>query len=119
MFARHVTTMINGLDRRKRHRYPVVGPITVKLYTGSQCLTAKLEDVSLGGARARFDHPIDLGKEIELWHPATGRFRASRRWSTTRTLGMSFDNLEAATHLCVQCLNQLLPKRKVVSSRSS
>ena len=53
-----------------------------------------------------------------IWHPSTGRFRAARRWSTTRTLGLSFDNLEAATHLCVQCLNQLLPKKKVAATRS-
>ena len=118
MFARHVTIITNGLDRRRRHRYPVIGPITVKFYSGNQCITGRLEDVSLGGARARFEDHIDLGDEVEIWHPATGRFRALRRWSTARTLGISIDNLEAATHLCVQCLNQLLPKRKVVSSRS-
>ena len=118
MFARHVTEMIRGLDRRKRHRYPVVGPITLTLYSGGKAITCKLEDVSLGGARARFEHPVELADEFELWHPSTGRFRALRRWSTSRTLGLSFDNLEAATHLCVQCLNQLLPKKKVVASRS-
>lgn len=118
MFARHVTNMIRGLDRRKRHRYPVVGPITLTLYSGEEAITCKLEDVSLGGARARFEQPVELGEEFEIWHPSTGRFRALRRWSTTRTLGLSFDNLEVATHLCVQCLNQLLPKKKVVASRS-
>ena len=112
MFPRFTYETRDGVDRRGRHRYPITSPVALTVYVEDQELTCQVEDVSLSGARVRLDGQISPFANIELSHPATGRFRSECRWRVGNTSGLAFKDTEAAISLCVHCLKQMVPMRR-------
>jgi hypothetical protein len=112
MFSRYAYESQDGIDRRSRHRYPVLAPVALTVYLEGREYTCLIEDVSLSGIRVRFEESITLASEIEAAHPATGRFRSECKWRRGNTSGLAFKDTEAAISLCVHCLKQMVPMRR-------
>jgi hypothetical protein len=112
MFPLYTYETLDGTDRRDRQRYPVRIPTAISIIAGDREYSCLLEDVSLRGARIRFDGPIALSANVEIAHPAAGRFQGEFRWRAGSTSGLRFNDTEAAIDLCVHCLKQMVPMRR-------
>jgi hypothetical protein len=110
MFPRHFYGKLYGLERRHLQRYPVPFPTPVTLVAGGRDYDGMIEDVSLGGARIRFDGPVALDGAVEVVHSTVGRLGGRARWHSGSVSGLSFDDTEAAVGLCVHCLKKMVPK---------
>ena len=109
MVPRYTLETVDGIDRRRRHRYPVTSPISLTVYSEGREFTCFIENISLSGARVRFDGPVTLTSKIGLSHPQTGKFCGERKWTTGNTWGVAFTCQESAIRLCVHCLKQMVP----------
>ena len=70
--------ILNLMERRDRQRYPVPTPTAISLIAGGREYSGVIEDVSLCGARIRFDSPVTLAGPVEIAHSAVGRFHVIR-----------------------------------------
>ncbi len=112
MFPRYTYETLDGMERRDRQRYPVPTPTAISLIAGGREYSGVIEDVSLCGARIRFDSPVTVAGPVEIAHSAVGRFHGELRWRAGNTSGLQFDDTEAAIGLCVHCLKQMVPIRR-------
>ncbi len=117
MFARHVSQILRGADRRTRHRYRITKPVSLTaIIDGVEC-SGRLYDVSLDGARLTFAQAVDPSGDFQIHHPVTGPIMVRRAWATRRTIGITFDSREAATSLCIHCLKMLVPATRLALAR--
>lgn len=112
MFPRYTYETLDGRERRDRQRYPVPTPTTISLIANGREYNGVIEDVSLCGARIRFDGPGALAGPVEIAHPAVGKVRGDFKWRAGNTSGLRFDDTESAIGLCVHCLKQMVPIRR-------
>jgi hypothetical protein len=112
MFPHYTYETLYGLERRDGQRYPVGTPTSVSLIAGGREYPGVIEDISLRGARIRFDGPVNVDGPVELVHSAVGRLRGQLRWHTGNTSGLSFDDAEAAVALLIHCLKQMVPMHR-------
>ncbi len=112
MFPRVTYETRDGVDRRGRHRYPISSPVALTVFVDDKEYTGQVEDVSLSGVRVRLNAHVAPSADIEVSHPATGRFRSECRWRVGNRSGFAFKDTEAAISLCVHCLKQMVPMRR-------
>ena len=87
MLFRDALMAERGVDRRSERRYEMPTGVVLKVITGDQFLTSRIEDISLGGACVRLNAPLDCDQDIELAHPRIGRIRGSCVWSDGNRIG--------------------------------
>ena len=117
MFARHVSQILRGADRRARHRYRITKPVSLSVIIDGTEHSGRLYDVSLDGARLTFAQHVEPSGDFQIQHPVTGPITVRRAWATRRTIGITFDSREAATSLCVHCLKMLVPSTRLALVR--
>ena len=98
-----------GVDRRQERRYEMPTGVVLKVITGDQFLTSRIEDISLGGACVRLNAPLDGDQEIELAHPRIGRIRGECVWQENNRIGYRFEKGPTSLELFAHCMKLLVP----------
>ena len=98
-----------GVERRLERRYEMPTGVVLKVITGDQYLTSRIEDISLGGACVRLNGPLATDQEIELAHPRIGKIHGQCVWSDYNRIGYRFDKGQASLELFAHCMKLLVP----------
>ena len=109
MLIRDAIIAERGVDRRNERRYDMPTGVVLKVITGDQFLTSRIEDISLGGACVRLNESLDCDQEIELAHPRIGRIRGSCVWSKDNRIGYRFEKGKSSLELFTHCMKLLVP----------
>ena len=83
---------------------------TVTLTLGERQYAGKLEDVSVGGAKLRFegeDLPEITG--LRITHDTAGEIEGTCQWLAGNSIGVSFELTDPALRLISHCLRQGVP----------
>ena len=80
------------IERRKHRRIEVLQPATVLRRDGSLVADCVLRDISVGGARLRFDAMLEIPRELSLRMPRGGKVHRHCEvvWQSTHEMGVRF-----------------------------
>lgn len=109
---------LRGSDRRRWPRYALNPSSTFTLTADGQAQSCTMEDVSLGGAKLRFDGDTPRNLEIRIEHPTAGYIHAYRCWAEEGVLGVEFDPSPGTLELVAYCLESLTGARDSSSANS-
>jgi len=107
---------LRDFERRRSLRFvlPRQEPITLtaagKQYRGS------LEDVSIGGAKLRFEGGMPPPADVSFEHSEAGEISGTCMWHDGKSMGVSFALTDAALRLISHCLRQGLPSSDVTAA---
>ncbi len=83
------TAADDGKESRVHPRRSVLWPAKIKV--GSHEFACQLWNLSLGGARLRFDLPLEEGTVVTLMMPGRGDIRGRIIWHQGEATGLAFD----------------------------
>ena len=70
--------------------------------------SCEIQDISLGGAKLRFDSAVPPGRDITLGHPDLAPLKAERLWHNRELVGIQFDFSEDSLAFISHCLRTML-----------
>ena len=104
MHALRLVETARPANRRRSRRCALDRRTTGRVRQGDRLHDCVIEDVSLGGARLRFDGPPPDGGDLVLEHAVAGRFPGRLVWQADGVGGFQFDRAERALERELQCV---------------
>ncbi len=103
----HALRLVNTsqvFNRRKSKRCPLDRKTTAQVRAGGGLYGCNIEDISLGGARLKFEDSVPEGLEMVLEHAVAGRFAGKIVWTKGNVGGFQFDRPEQPLERELQCV---------------
>lgn len=91
-------------ERRRRQRIAIEERPLLTLTAGGREFHARIEDISLEGARLRVQGEQPPEGDIVLAHPRAGELRGRCAWRGPDTIGVTFDAPKSELERTLQCL---------------
>lgn len=91
-------------ERRRRQRIPIEERPLLTLTAAGRDFHARIEDISLEGARLRVEGEQPPEGEIVISHPRAGELRGRCAWRGAGTIGVTFDEPKSELERTLQCL---------------
>lgn len=98
------------VERRASERVAFAKPEALNVKVGGVVYQARIEDLSLDGARLGFDVDLPPGASLELQHRFAGEMRAECVWRGPRVMGVKFRRASDLAH-ALQCVVLLTSAR--------
>lgn len=93
----------SGAERRSSERVPLDRPEAMTVSIGGANYQARVEDLSLDGARLSFETDIPPAAALELQHRFAGGMRGECVWRGPRSMGVRFRRVSNLAH-ALQCV---------------
>lgn len=90
-------------ERRASERVALDRPEALTISVGGAAYQARIEDLSLEGARLSFDIDVPLAAALELQHRFAGGMQGDCRWQGPRSMGVRFRRVFDLVH-ALQCV---------------
>ena len=100
---------LRDFERRGSLRFVLPRQEDITLTAGEQQYQAKLEDVSIGGAKLSFSGDLPAQSDVRLEHATAGTIEGTCLWRQGEDAGISFDLTDSALTLISLCLRQGVP----------
>jgi hypothetical protein len=100
---------LRDLERRRSLRFVLPCQEDIAVTVGGRRFHAKLEDISIGGAKLSLDADVDLSGEVHLEHATAGAIDGVCLWHRDQAVGISFALSDPALRLISLCLRQGVP----------
>lgn len=92
-----------GAERRTSERVALERPEAMTVSIGGATYQARIEDLSLDGARLSFETDIPATAALELEHRFAGGMRGECVWRGPRSMGVRFRRASDLAH-ALQCV---------------
>lgn len=99
------------VERRASERVAFSRPEALNVKIGGVAYQARLEDLSLDGARLAFDVDLPPSAALELQHRFAGEMRGECVWRGPRVMGVKFRRASDLAH-ALQCVVLLTSARE-------
>jgi hypothetical protein len=90
-------------ERRASERVVLAHPEAMTITVGEVAYQARIEDLSLDGARLSFDVDLPPNAAVELQHRFAGDMRGECIWRGPRSMGVRFRRASDLAH-ALQCV---------------
>ncbi len=97
-----------ALNRREWPRYTAEKDFSLAASIDGRVVPCTIVDVSLGGAKLRFDEDAPDGTAIALSHPDSTPVNCIQVWRRHREVGIEFDFSEDSLGLISVCLRNMI-----------
>ncbi len=104
MHALRLVTSSNVFNRRRSKRCVLERRTSGFVRSGDEQSSCVIEDISLGGARLRFEGRVPEGDGLILEHAVAGSFRGSIVWRRETVCGFRFLPAEHPLQREMQCV---------------
>lgn len=91
------------VERRASERVALSRPEALQVMVGGAVYQARIEDLSLDGARLSFEADLPPSAAIELQHRFAGDMRGECVWRGPRSMGVKFRRASDLAH-ALQCV---------------
>jgi len=101
---------LRDFERRRSLRFVLPKEEDITLTIDGRQYSGKLEDVSVGGAKLRFDAThLPQGTSLRIAHGVAGEIPGTCEWCDGASIGISFELSDPALRLISHCLHQGVP----------
>ena len=100
---------LRDFERRRSLRFVLPRQEDITVFVGDQPYQAKLEDVSIGGAKLRMVDPVPEMDSVRLEHGSAGAIEGICMWHDGQAIGIAFELTDPALKLISLCLRQGVP----------
>lgn len=104
---------LRDFERRRSLRFVLPRQEAITLIAAGREYKGILEDVSIGGAKLRFDDGMPPPADVRMEHSGTGEVEGVCMWHDGECMGISFSLTDSALQLISHCLRQGLPGNSV------
>ncbi len=104
MHALRLVSSSQVFNRRRSKRCVLERRTSAYVQAGEERFDCVIEDISLGGARLRFDGDAPAGGGLTLEHAVAGSFHGSVAWRRDGVCGFRFDPAEHPLQRELQCV---------------
>lgn len=104
MHALRLVSSSQVFNRRRSKRCVLERRTSGHVQSGETRHACVIEDISLGGARLRFEESVPEGESLTLEHAVAGSFHGTIVWSQGDVCGFRFDPAEHPLQRELQCV---------------
>ena len=95
-------------NRRRSERFTIDQTTSVTLSTANRRYRCRLEDISYGGLRVRFDHEVPEFERVVLEHRLVGKLFGRAAWQGGSAMGIEFQVAESEIENFLQCIGLMV-----------